>query len=215
MNVMAWLRQVPTTAYLYGVLAVAVVGGVSTFAYQQRQIGARNAELRQSRATEDSLSREIKAAKAARIAAEAVARRDSLALVESRRKIVLVSARTDSAVRAADAERQRALALAADSGATLGQLRAQLVTLSATTARADSLHAVERVQWAADTAKANARVTSLTEALVAAKVENGKLADINANLQRQIKLVERDRAGAVVRYVVPVVTFVAGVVIGQ
>ncbi len=211
MNVKAWLRQVPTTAYLYGVLAVAVVGGVSTFTYQQRQIGARNAELRQSRAAEDSLAREVKQAKAARLAAEAVARKDSLALVESRRKIVLVSARTDSAVRAADAERQRALALAADSGATLGQLRAQLVTLAATTARADSLHAVERVQWAADTAKSNDRVRSLTEALAAAKVENEKLADANANLRRQIKLVERDRPGAVVRYVVPVVAFAVGV----
>lgn len=211
MNLKSLFKQLPATAYLYGLLAVAVVGGVSAFTYQQRQIGARNAELRQSRAAEDSLAREVKQAKAARIAAEAVARKDSLALVESRRKIVLVSARTDSAVRAADAERQRALALAADSGATLGQLRAQLVTLAATTARADSLHAVERVQWAADTAKSNDRVRSLTEALAAAKVENEKLADANANLRRQIKLVERDRPGAVVRYVVPVVAFAVGV----
>ena len=215
MNLKSLFKQLPATAYLYGLLAVAVVGGVSTFAYQQRQIGARNAELRLSRHAEDSLAREVKQAQAARIAAEAVARKDSLALVESRRKIVLVSARTDSAVRAADAERQRALALAADSGATLGQLRAQLVALVATTARADSLHAVERVQWAKDTSAANERVRSLSEALAAANVENGKLADINANLHRQINLVERDRAGVVVRYVVPAVAFAVGVGIAR
>lgn len=211
MNLTGLLRQLPSTAYLYGLLAVAVVGGISTFAYQQRQIGARNAELRQSRAAEDTLAREVKAARAARVAAEERSRKDSLALIASRRAVAVAAVRTDSAVRAADAERQRALALAADSGATIGQLRTQLVTLVATTARADSLHAVERVQWARDTSTANARVKSLSEALAAATVENEKLADINANLRHQVALVTKDRAGVVVRYVVPAVAFVAGV----
>lgn len=210
MNIRALVRQLPATAYLYGLLAVAVVGGVSTFAYQQRQIGARNAELRLSRQAEDSLTREVKRATAARVAAEQAARRDSLALIASRREVVRAAVRTDSAVRVADAERHRALALAADSGATLGQLRTQLVTLATTTARADSLHAVERVQWAKDTSTANDRVRSLTEALAASKVENGKLAELNANLRRQVALVTKDRAGVVVRYVVPAVAFAAG-----
>lgn len=215
MTLKSLFKQLPATAYLYGLLAAAVLGAVSSFAYQQRQIGARNAELRQSRAIADTLAREIKAARLARIAAEEKTRKDSLALVASRRAVAVAAVRTDSAVRAADAERQRALALAADSGATLGQLRTQLVTLVATTARADSLHATERVQWAKDTSTANDRARSLSEALAAAKVENGKLVDANANLRRQVKLVERDRAGVVVRYVVPAVAFAVGVGIGR
>ncbi len=210
-----WVRQIPTMAYLYAMLAVAVLGAVSAFAYQQRQIGARNAELRQSRAAVDTLTRDLKAARAARLAAEAAAHRDSVALAASRRTIARAAVRTDSAVREAEAERARAIALAADSGATLGQLRGQLVTLSAATARADSAHAVERAAWAADTAKSNSEARSLRSALAAAKVENGKLTEINANLRHQVELVTRDRPGVVQRYVVPALAFAVGVGVGN
>ncbi len=48
MNVKALLRQVPMTAYLYGVLAVAVVGGIAEYNHLQREIGKREVMLSQA-----------------------------------------------------------------------------------------------------------------------------------------------------------------------
>ncbi len=215
MNVRTILRQLPSAAYLYALLAASVIGGVSYFVHVQREIGARNAELRISRQAEDSLKRDIRAARKAREAAEAKAARDSVALVASRRSVRIAAARSDSAVRDAQEARARALRVVADTSATLAQLRTEIVTLVSKTAAADSAHAVERAQWIADSTKANTRILSLGEALVAAKVENGKLNDANANLRHQVKLIERDRPGVVQRYVIPAVGFGVGVWAGS
>lgn len=207
--------RLPSTAYLYALLAASVLGGVSYFAHAQREIGARNAELRLSRQVEDSLTRDITAARRARKAAEAKAARDSVALLASRQSVRAAAARSDSAVRDAREARARALSVVADSSATLAQLRTEIVSLVSKTAAADSAHAVERARWAADSATSNARAQSLGEALAAAKEENEKLNDANANLRHQITLVARDRPGVVQRYVVPAVSFGVGVWAGS
>jgi len=215
MNVRTLFRQLPSTAYLYALLAASVIGGISYFVHAQRVIGARDEALKASRAVADTLAGEIKIARKAREAAEAKSARDSVALLASRRSVRIAAALSDSAVSEAKQERARVLALVADSGATLAQMRAGIVTLAATSARAEAMHAQERAAWVKDSTAANGRIVSLGEALAAAHVENERLVALNANLHRQIKLVERDKAGFVVRYVVPAVALAAGVAIGH
>jgi hypothetical protein len=64
MNIRALLRQVPSTAYLYGLLAVAVGGAYAGFVHYQREIGRREvmlsvaaSELRTAKMRADSLER--------------------------------------------------------------------------------------------------------------------------------------------------------------
>lgn len=215
MNIKALLKQVPATAYIVSGAIVILWGAWMANSYHQREIGARNAELRLSRQAEDSLKRDIKIARKAREAAEAKAARDSVALLASRQSVRAAAARSDSAVRDAREARARALSVVADSSATLAQLRTEIVSLVSKTAAADSAHAVERARWAADSTTSNARAQSLGEALAAAKEENEKLNDANANLRHQITLVARDRPGVVQRYVVPAVSFGVGVWAGS
>jgi hypothetical protein len=45
-----FFKRLPTTAYLYGLIAVSLAGGFATFVHQQRQIGAERVLTAQARA---------------------------------------------------------------------------------------------------------------------------------------------------------------------
>lgn len=55
MNVKALLRQIPSAAYLYAVLGVAVIGGYNVFVHQQREIGKRDLLIAQHERTNEQL----------------------------------------------------------------------------------------------------------------------------------------------------------------
>jgi len=61
MNARALLRQVPATAYLYGLLAVAIVGGIATYTHQQREKGRQEVLTAQAVHARDSLAVLLKA----------------------------------------------------------------------------------------------------------------------------------------------------------
>jgi hypothetical protein len=59
MNVKALLRQVPSAAYLYGLLAVAGLGAVKLCLHQQREIGRAEVREENANAARDSLAKLI------------------------------------------------------------------------------------------------------------------------------------------------------------
>jgi hypothetical protein len=59
MNLRALFKQVPATAYLYGLIAVAVVGGVKLYTHQQREIGRSEVREENANHARDSLAKLI------------------------------------------------------------------------------------------------------------------------------------------------------------
>jgi hypothetical protein len=78
MNLRSLLKQVPATAYLYGLLGVALIGAYQGWAYHQREIGRREVELAQS-------ASELRAAKMRADSLEKVYRVDTLRLTKIKR----------------------------------------------------------------------------------------------------------------------------------
>lgn len=55
MNLTGLLRQLPSTAYLYGLLAVALIAGYQGWAYHQREVGKRDLLIAQAERTNADL----------------------------------------------------------------------------------------------------------------------------------------------------------------
>jgi hypothetical protein len=133
----AVLKRLPSTAYLYGLLAVAVVSGFAGFVHYQRVIGARNLALHQADSVAKVRQAEFKEVEAE--AAEARRARDVL-LAKARAEVAKDRAAkvlSDSMISAASTERDRAQRLLSDSLATVAQLREQVTRLVAS-GKADS-----------------------------------------------------------------------------
>ncbi len=144
MNIRSFLKQVPATAYLYGLLAVAVASGFGVFVHQQRLIGARDIALHQAdsvaKVRQAEFKAEAAAAEEARATADALRAKARAEVAKDRAAKVLA----DSMVSAAASERDRAQRLLADSLATVAQLREQVTRLVAS-GKADSAAQAQRI----------------------------------------------------------------------
>lgn len=204
----AWLVVARQYATLIAVVGVVLV--VLLFARQQRLIGERNAMLRDTNRTLDSLALVLKADEKAKAEAAARARRDSVAVMNARRETARAVARTDVAVASAAEARDRALALAANAEATIPQLKAEIVELAARSETAEREFKAERASWMEERAKSGQAMVSLRGEVEAMKNENHDLRQLNDGLKTKVHLLDKGKPGVVQKYVVPAAAFAVG-----
>lgn len=211
----AWFERVPATAYLYAVLAAAVIGGIGTFIHYQRAIGAKDAILEQTQLVIDTLRSQAKLDAAARERAQEQARKDSVAAVKARQATAQAAARADAAVADANAAREHARQLAADAAATIPALKTELLSLATKTEQADAAHASERAAWQTERSTNAKDLAAVKAELEATKAERNTATSLNAQLAKQVEALTGDRPGVIRKYVVPLLSAGAGVWIGS